>query len=68
MTFTRTKGLYGGINLDGTVITLDDKKNNAFYGRATTPVEILIEASVSNPYGQRLAHIATAGVHAPPMR
>jgi lipid-binding SYLF domain-containing protein len=68
VTFTRTKGLYGGINLDGTVITLDDARNRAFYGRSTTPVEILIERAVSNPYGDRLGHVATAGVHTPPIK
>jgi SH3 domain-containing YSC84-like protein 1 len=68
ITFTRTKGLYGGINLDGTVITLDDARNRAFYGRSTTPVEILIERTVSNPYGDRLGHVATAGVHTPPIK
>ncbi|MGZ5198347.1 MAG: lipid-binding SYLF domain-containing protein [Telluria sp.] len=68
ITYTRTKGLYGGINLDGTVITLDDAKNRAFYGRTTTPVEILIERSVSNPYGERLGRVATAGVHTPPVK
>jgi lipid-binding SYLF domain-containing protein len=66
--FTRTKGLYGGINLDGTVITLDDAKNHAFYGRATNPVEILVEGSVRNPYGANMSRVATAGVHAPPMK
>jgi lipid-binding SYLF domain-containing protein len=68
VTFTRTKGLYGGINLDGTVITLDDARNSTFYGRTTTPVEILIEGTASNPYGARLGHVATAGVHTPPVK
>jgi lipid-binding SYLF domain-containing protein len=68
VTFTRNKGLYGGLNLDGTVITIDDESNHSFYGRAATPVEILIERSVSNPYGERLGQVATAGVHTPAMR
>jgi SH3 domain-containing YSC84-like protein 1 len=67
VTYTRNKGLYGGLNLDGTAITLDDERNKAFYGHATTPVEILIERSATNPYGDRLGHVASAGVHAPPM-
>lgn len=46
--FTRTKGLYGGINLDGTVITIDDDDNKVYYGRPVTPVDILIKRTVSN--------------------
>jgi lipid-binding SYLF domain-containing protein len=68
VTYTRNKGLYGGLNLDGTVITLDDKRNQAYYGRTATPVDILIEHSVSNPYGERLGHVASAGVHTPAMK
>lgn len=47
--FTRTKGLYGGINLDGTVITLSDDDNKVYYGQAVTPVDILIKRTVTNP-------------------
>ncbi|WP_460828974.1 lipid-binding SYLF domain-containing protein [Massilia agilis] len=68
VTFTRTKGLYGGINLDGTVITIDDGRNHAFYGRTVTPVDILIEHSVTNPYGRKLGDVASAGVHTPPVK
>lgn len=68
VTYTRAKGLYGGINLDGTVITLDDGKNRAYYGREATPVDILIERRVSNPYSSRLTQIASAGVNAPPVK
>jgi lipid-binding SYLF domain-containing protein len=46
VSFVRSKGLYGGINLDGSVITVDDNANQAFYGRAVTPVDILIKGSV----------------------
>jgi lipid-binding SYLF domain-containing protein len=41
--FTRSKGLYGGANLDGSVISVDEKGNRAFYGRDVTPVEILVK-------------------------
>jgi lipid-binding SYLF domain-containing protein len=68
VTFTRTKGLYGGLNLDGSVISVDDKKNAAFYGRTATPVDILIEHSAVNPYGERLGHVASAGVYTPPIK
>jgi lipid-binding SYLF domain-containing protein len=47
--FTRSKGLYGGLNLEGTVITVDDAANRAYYGRDVTPVEVLIKRTVRNP-------------------
>lgn len=68
VTFTRNKGLYGGVNLDGTVIRVDEGKNQAYYGRSATPVDILIEGSATNPYSARLTRTATAGVNAGPVR
>jgi lipid-binding SYLF domain-containing protein len=53
--YTRSKGLYGGLNLDGTVITVDENRNRAYYGKTATPVEILVTHSVSNPNGATLA-------------
>jgi lipid-binding SYLF domain-containing protein len=47
--FSRSKGLYGGLNLEGTVISVDDRANEAYYGRPATPVDILIKRSASNP-------------------
>jgi lipid-binding SYLF domain-containing protein len=58
--YTRSKGLYGGINLDGTVITIDDERNKAYYGKTATPVDILVTRSVSNPNGATLAHEASS--------
>ena len=60
--YTRSKGLYGGVNLDGTVISVDDGGNRAYYGQAATPVDILVTRSVSNPYGATLAHLASSAV------
>jgi lipid-binding SYLF domain-containing protein len=47
--FSRSKGLYGGANFEGSVFSLDDRANEAYYGRAVTPVDVLIKRSVSNP-------------------
>jgi len=60
--YTRSKGLYGGVNVDGTVIEVDDGRNRAYYGQAATPVDILVTRSVSNPAGARLAQAATGAV------
>jgi lipid-binding SYLF domain-containing protein len=45
VSFVRSRGLYGGINVDGSVITVDDNANQAFYGRQVTPVDILVKGS-----------------------
>jgi len=62
LVYTRSKGLYGGLNLDGTVISVDDGRNHAYYGAGTTPVDILVTRSVSNPHGQTLARVASNAV------
>lgn len=57
--FVRSKGLYGGANLDGTVITVDEEGNRSFYGRPATPVDILVKRSVTSPHGASLARLAS---------
>ena len=47
--FSRTKGLYGGINLEGSLIEVRDSLNKAYYGKAVTPVDILVRKSAANP-------------------
>jgi lipid-binding SYLF domain-containing protein len=62
--YVRAKGLYGGLNMSGSVITVDDGANQAFYGRPVTPVEILVKQSATNAIGNGLARDverATAG-------
>jgi len=53
--FARSKGIYGGLNLDGTVIHVADNWNKAYYGRDTQPPDILVRASAHNPQADRLA-------------
>lgn len=43
LSFSRAKGLYGGVSLDGTVIAPRDKWNFAFYGRDVKTTEILVK-------------------------
>ncbi|KAK3669330.1 hypothetical protein LTR78_010792 [Recurvomyces mirabilis] len=40
-TYTRSKGIYGGVTLDGTVVKEQRKVNAEFYGGAVTVAEIL---------------------------
>jgi SH3 domain-containing YSC84-like protein 1 len=52
--FTRTKGVYGGLTLEGAVITPRDDLNLAFYGRTVDPLDILVRHSVTNPAANHL--------------
>ena len=54
ITFNRAKGVYGGLNLDGTVVTASDDWNASFYGKKVLPPDILVRASVRNPAADKL--------------
>lgn len=54
--YTRAKGLYGGLNLNGSVISIDDGANQAFYGKPATPVDILVRHTATTEAGQALAN------------
>jgi lipid-binding SYLF domain-containing protein len=54
VSFTRTKGAYAGISLEGSVIKTKDKWNEAYYGKAVSPVDIIVKRSVSNPGSKAL--------------
>ncbi len=49
ITFARSKGLYGGISVDGAIVKTRNDWNSAYYGTSVTPSEILIRRTVSNP-------------------
>ena len=49
VSYTRSKGAYAGISLEGAVIATRDKWNKVYYKKSVTPVDILIKNSVSNP-------------------
>jgi len=54
LSFSRTKGAYAGVSLDGSVISTKDKWNEAYYGKAVSPVDIFVKHSVSNPGSKAL--------------
>jgi len=59
--FARTKGVYGGINIEGSAITINDSANSNYYGRPVSPVDILIRRRVRNRGADGL-RITTAGI------
>jgi len=54
LSFSRTKGAFAGISLEGSVIKTKDKWNEAYYGKAVSPIDIIVNGSVSNPGSEPL--------------
>ena len=48
LSFAKSKGLYAGLNLDGSYIDVRESLNKAYYDKAVTPAEIIVKQSVSN--------------------
>jgi lipid-binding SYLF domain-containing protein len=59
ISFSRSKGLYGGVSLDGSVIAVRDDLNSAFYNRPVTPADIFIRREVKNPEAMGLIEEVT---------
>jgi SH3 domain-containing YSC84-like protein 1 len=50
ISFSRSKGLYGGISLEGSVIAVRGSLNMAYYGKEVSPSDILIARVVSSSH------------------
>jgi SH3 domain-containing YSC84-like protein 1 len=48
LSFSRSKGLYGGVSLDGAVVAVRDGLNEAYYGKKVTPSDIIVRQNVKN--------------------
>lgn len=54
VSFSRSKGVYGGVNLDGTAVTVSDDWNRAYYGKDVQPSDILVSATAHNKGAAKL--------------
>jgi lipid-binding SYLF domain-containing protein len=54
VSFSRSKGVYGGLNLEGSVIDVADNWNRSYYGTGVLPPDILVSGRVRNPHSDRL--------------
>lgn len=59
VSFSRSKGVYGGLNIDGTVITPSSNWNHAYYGKALTAADILMRVKPHNKQAKELLNLAT---------
>jgi len=54
ISFAKSKGLYAGLNLEGSVLDVRDSLNRAYYDKSVRPVEIIVEKKVSNKGAEEL--------------
>ncbi|MGH9328267.1 MAG: lipid-binding SYLF domain-containing protein [Terriglobia bacterium] len=53
LSYSRSRGLFGGLALNGAVLKQDNGSNEKLYGRKVSPKAILIEGSVAAPEAGR---------------
>jgi lipid-binding SYLF domain-containing protein len=49
LVFTRAKGLYGGVDVNGAVIKPTEDWNKHYYGKLVSPIDIVIRGEFHNP-------------------
>ncbi|HEY2558700.1 MAG TPA: lipid-binding SYLF domain-containing protein [Caldimonas sp.] len=47
--YSRVKGAYAGMSVEGSVLDVRQKLNTGYYGKEATPVDILVKKDVHNP-------------------
>ena len=48
ISFAKAKGLYAGLNLEGSVVDVRDSLNGAYYGKDVRPTDIIVKNDVRN--------------------
>jgi lipid-binding SYLF domain-containing protein len=54
ISYSRAKGLYAGVSVEGAVVATRGALNNAYYQKEVTPTDILIRRTVANPHAATL--------------
>lgn len=49
VSFPNSKGLFAGLNLEGSMVKASDDSNKACYNKAARPVDIVVKKAASNP-------------------
>jgi len=64
ITVVRSQGIYGGLNLDGSMIKANDTWNQGYYGKPVSVADILLRHDVSNPKAEGLLNaVGDAATH-----
>lgn len=48
ISFAKSKGIYAGLNLEGSVVDVRQSLNKAYYGADVTPIQIIVEKKTKN--------------------
>jgi SH3 domain-containing YSC84-like protein 1 len=48
ISFAKSKGIYAGLNLDGSVVDVRESLNKVYYGADLTPIQIVVEKKAKN--------------------
>jgi lipid-binding SYLF domain-containing protein len=54
ISFAKSKGLYAGLNLEGSVVDVRESLNRAYYGKDVRPVDIIAKKEVGNKGSEEL--------------
>ncbi len=54
ISFSRSKGLYGGVSVQGAVVASREALNKAYYGKDVTTTDILVRRTVTSPHAAAL--------------
>jgi lipid-binding SYLF domain-containing protein len=65
ISFSKAKGLYAGLDLEGSGVHVRDDLNKAYYGREVRPVEIILQRIVENQRSNELRAVVKKGIAIP---
>jgi lipid-binding SYLF domain-containing protein len=54
ISYSRSKGLYGGVSIEGAVVGVRNDWNEAYYGKRVSPTDILIRKDAKNDHAAKL--------------
>jgi len=49
ISFAKSKGLFAGLNLEGSIVKVSDDSNKAYYSKPASPLDIIVKKAVTNP-------------------
>jgi lipid-binding SYLF domain-containing protein len=60
VSFSRSQGVYGGLNFDGTIVTSSDEWNRIYYGKSVKATDILVRGNTSNKQATELLNLVAS--------